>query len=492
MIVGEGAAGGVRTRHRRLARSARASGLGVEFTLSGAMLAVLWGVFAFGAVYSWAYTPLAGACALTGAVGVVRGRRAVPVAIAIALAAVAVAIGVQLVPVPPTWIAAISPEADRVLARYDLAYGIARAGSLGGAYRHALTIDPARSWLGLGLFTGFGLFLLGVAAILDDRSAARLADAVIATGAAVAIVAMIVGSNTHGLVYGVWRPFGRGAPFGPFVNRNHFAGWMLMAAPLALGRVLARLDAMKVRAKPDWRSRILWLSTSEAGGLILTSCAAAVMAMSVFLSLSRTGVACLIGTLVVFAVLAAVRTGKAGGVATVTFIAAIATLCVVGAATVQLQARFGELQQEGMRPRTDVWRDAWATAERFPLVGSGLNTFGVTMLFFQTTDRVEHYAEAHNDYLQLAEEGGLLIAIPAFALALAVAATVRRRFAGDDRRAYYLRLGAVCGLAAIAAQETAEFSLQMPGNVALFCVVAALALHRTHHRAPSTHASLTV
>jgi len=38
-------------------------------------------------------------------------------------------------------------------------------------------------------------------------------------------------------------------------------------------------------------------------------------------------------------------------------------------------------------------------------------------------------------------------------------------------------MGAVIGLVAIALQSIAEFSLQMPGNAALFAVVAGLAIH---------------
>jgi hypothetical protein len=39
-------------------------------------------------------------------------------------------------------------------------------------------------------------------------------------------------------------------------------------------------------------------------------------------------------------------------------------------------------------------------------------------------------------------------------------------------------VGAVTGIASIALQETVEFSLQMPGNAALFAVLCGIALHR--------------
>ncbi len=57
---------------------------------------------------------------------------------------------------------------------------------------------------------------------------------------------------------------------------------------------------------------------------------------------------------------------------------------------------------------------------------------------------------------------------------------VRRRvFNGqDDEVTGWLRIGAVAGLAGIAAQSLVEFSLQMPGNTVLFVVLLAIALHR--------------
>ena len=82
--------------------------------------------------------------------------------------------------------------------------------------------------------------------------------------------------------------------------------------------------------------------------------------------------------------------------------------------------------------------------------------------------------------LQLAAEGGLLVGIPA-AIALAVfVITLYRRLGPDDegRTDRWLRLGASMGLLAIAIQECADFSLQMPGNVVLFVVLSAIALRQ--------------
>ncbi|PYR81662.1 MAG: O-antigen ligase domain-containing protein, partial [Acidobacteria bacterium] len=84
--------------------------------------------------------------------------------------------------------------------------------------------------------------------------------------------------------------------------------------------------------------------------------------------------------------------------------------------------------------------------------------------------------EAHNDYLQIAAEGGLLIGLPALAAAGIFAIEVRRRFRRDAN--YWMRAGAVTGLMCIALQSLVDFSLQMPGNAALCAVLCGMALHQ--------------
>ena len=56
---------------------------------------------------------------------------------------------------------------------------------------------------------------------------------------------------------------------------------------------------------------------------------------------------------------------------------------------------------------------------------------------------------------------------------------IRRGFAEDSEHptAYWLRAGAVCGLAAIGLQEIVDFSLQKPGNTVLLVVLLAVAIH---------------
>jgi O-antigen ligase len=102
----------------------------------------------------------------------------------------------------------------------------------------------------------------------------------------------------------------------------------------------------------------------------------------------------------------------------------------------------------------------------------------VATLFYQTSVPGFHLREAHNDYLQLAAEGGVLLAVPILCTVAFLARDVRRRLADSSGSSYWIRLGAITGLIAIALQSTVEFSLQMPGNAALAATLLGIALHR--------------
>jgi len=135
----------------------------------------------------------------------------------------------------------------------------------------------------------------------------------------------------------------------------------------------------------------------------------------------------------------------------------------------------------------DVWRDAWDVIQAFPLSGTGLNTFGDSMLFYQERNAGFHMAQAHNDYVQLAAEGGLLVVVPAVvaAVLLARAIAANLRAARPESRGFWIRAGAAIGLAAIAIQEVAEFSLQIPVNALLFATLVSVALAPVAPRTPS-------
>jgi len=153
-----------------------------------------------------------------------------------------------------------------------------------------------------------------------------------------------------------------------------------------------------------------------------------------------------------------------------------------------LTSKFTEAQApKSLQSRLLAWADTMQIVRDFSWTGSGFNTYGTAMMVYQTrVTRALHFQEAHNDYLQLAAEGGVLVAVPIVATLFLFARDVRRRFreAPKTGTTYSLRVGAVAGMIAIALQSLVEFSLQMPGNAVLFALLAAIALHRSPNLRP--------
>jgi len=443
-------------------------------------LVLAWGALAFGAVYDWAFWPLGGACALVGAYFVMRPGTVprLPGALTgVGLAAIAVATLLQLVPLPVNLVAALSPHARNILSELDIPFA-ARA-----VDRHALSIAPRATTTALLLYVAFVAMMLGVARTVSTPGPRPLAAPIAGLGVVMALVGIIQRPFYSGRIYGFWTPIMAGSPFGPFVNKNHFAGWMLMALPLTFGLLCADAARVTPRAATGWRHRLLWWSSPEASRVLLLAAAATVMALSLMLTMSRSGMLAFAASIAVTSWWAIRRVPVGAGRCVVTGYFACLFLFVVGWAGVDaIAARFGSANPATVNERLPIWRDTWRIVTDFWPTGTGLNTYGVATLFYQTSVPGFHLREAHNDYLQLAAEGGILLGVPIVWTVAAIVRDIRRRFVDSSGSSYWVRLGAVTGLGAIALQSTVEFSLQMPGNAALFAVLCGIALHRDPHR----------
>jgi O-antigen ligase len=443
------------------------------------VVTLAWGVLAFGAVYPWASRTLAGLAAAAGLVSLGAGRTAGPRlnALLAAGALVLVCVGLQIVPMPPEWLIRLSPGALEVMAARDLTF-VSPIWS-----RYTLSIDPAATRESLVLLTAFALFLVGMTRLLSTVGVRWLLRAVAVLATAIALIGIVQNAMHNGKVYGFWTPTFAGAePFGPFINKNHFAGWMLMAVPVSLALLAGGIAHGVSRIRPDWHHRLLWLASKQANQLVLLSGGIVLMSLSLVLTMSRSGIIAFTMTLASTILVALARVGTGSRRFAVSL--SLAALFCVAVGWVGLDAianRFDQTDWRQLNSRRGAWADALSIARRFPATGTGMNTYGTATLLYQTHDTTRHYSQAHNDYLELLSEGGALVAVPV-ALLLVVfirEARARLREPVQSETSWWARVGALTGLAAIAAQETVDFSLQMPGNAVLCAALCAVALHRT-------------
>jgi O-antigen ligase len=435
----------------------------------GALLA--WGVLSFGAVYPWAYEPLTLGTLVVGAWLYLSqpGRSWRGAALAAGLLLIPVLL--QQLPVPATWIETMAPANVRL--RDALYVGLPQRQWL------PLTVSPAATTR-LLIFLAAGIvWVAGLKHVLHKQIApASLAVLIIAIGTVVALEGLIQQATFNGKIYWFWESFGgvTNNYFGPFVNRNHFAGWMLMAGAIGAGFFIGSLTSIPGPYKPGLRERILWLGTRDVSYALLTGSALAIMMMSIIWTRSRSGA---IGTSVMV-VLLAVAAFAEGGRRAARRAAAMLIVLLIGGAIWKGVDALGSWYADTttLEWRLVLWQDSLPALRDLWRFGSGLNTYGLVMLVYPQTDLSVHAQQAHNDYLQLAIEGGALVLVPWLLGAITFASIAWRKLrAPQDQRTWWIRAGALAGLCGIAVQEISDFSLQMPGAALLFATAIAIVLH---------------
>ena len=370
---------------------------------------------------------------------------------------------VQLVPLPDALHALVAPGSHAVWRPADPAVL-----AVIGAAARPVSVDPDSTLRALALTGGLALLaVLAAPAFSRPVPAARAAGVVAAGGFALSAFAIFARERFGALLYGtIVVP--TVSPFGPFVSKNHFAGWVAMGAMLAAGLALGLAAGGRSRG-------VDWTTGARAFGVVLSLVAALTMALAGLASLSRGGAVALAAGGAGLVALAA-RKGRAGRSSHVPSLAIAGALVLVLLALLPDEA-YGRLRSlSGASLRLDTWRDSLRLAATSPILGHGLGAFHDAYPRFKrghATVRVEH---AESDYVEtLAETGvpGLALALAGFVLLLAAAA--RGIAKGADRTVRGIATGAVAALAALAVHSAVDFNLRIPSNAALAALVAAAA-----------------
>ena len=242
---------------------------------------------------------------------------------------------------------------------------------------HGLSLDPAATIRAVVLYAGFALLMLGLARCLSRKSALSLLSVIAWLGMALAVTGIIQRSLSTGSIYGIWRPPPAEHPFGPFVNRNHFAGWMLMAIPLVLGYLGAIVSRATATVRPTVRDWVLWLSSREASQAVQAGFAVIFMGLALVLTMSRSGMLSLAVALILWGYTAVRRErGALRRSAILGGLTFSSMIIVVLAGTDVIAARFAAADTVAFGGRIPIWRGAWDILQDFWLTGSGLNTYG--------------------------------------------------------------------------------------------------------------------
>jgi len=360
----------------------------------------------------------------------------------------------QLVPLPPWLLRLVSPGSyvfyDRQLLVPPLAVW------------RPISVSPPDTLRGLAFLAGFSLLYLAVFRELGGAPwRRRLLATVVGCGLVLTVEAFVqAASSEPQRIWGVWRPRWDFGVFGAYVNKNHFAGYLVMATSVALGLALEGL----ARLRAAWsRRRHGFLALGDRDGNAAVRACAAVMVLVVGLvaSTSRGGISAFAAAALLLPL--ATRQRRRTALAVVALVGA-------GVAWIGLGGYLSGFSRGVRASRVVLWADMVRMFPDFPAFGVGWNAFSTAYPWYQTVWRTEWIGEAHDEYLQVLLDTGL-VGAALFAALLAI--VLRASLARASRS--LVDLGVFGALAGLALHNLVDFNWQIPANAATWVALAALA-----------------
>jgi O-antigen ligase len=391
-----------------------------------------------------------------------------PVALLAAMVALA---WLQVMPLPPSWVQAVSPMA---------------ASAQEGAEFMTLSVDAYQTRVMAGLsFAYLCIFLVTVLCVRTSSRLDTLVQTLIWSGVLQAVVGAVLFSvKARYQIF--FSEISHDRLVGTYVNPNHLAGYLCMCLSVGVGLMLARLGEGK-RIGHSWRARLaaaieFVLSPKMRLRLLLV-----IMVIGLVLTRSRMGNTAFFVAMLVVGLAGVVLARKTAPqtIALIVSLIVIDVLVVGGAIglekvveriqdTEMVDASDGKA--ESIEARTDAGRTAMALVKDYPLVGSGGGSFYTVFFSYRPPRYGNNFVDhAHNDYVEIAADYGLVgLGILGLLVVLTAVTTVRVMATRQSPLAWGVAFGVTMAIVALALHSTVDFNLQIPANAMTIVVILAM------------------
>jgi O-antigen ligase len=238
-----------------------------------------------------------------------------------------------------------------------------------------------------------------------------------------------------------------------YVNHNHFAGYLELVIPVAIGMLLSR------------RMRSLSYRLIIAAALIIM--------LTVFIfAQSRGGwISLAISLLIMNGVL--IKQGRLNKKSLFTFLFILGLIfSFFYFNREEVSQRIGtvtDTSDASLQTRLQIWQAALKITRDNPLIGTGIGTFDYSFYQYRPEGFDARAVYADNEYLQMAAEMGILAPLIMFWMFTSVIST------GLKKRHFSPRsLGCVIGVLSLVLHGLTDFNFHIPANMLLFSVYVGL------------------
>lgn len=360
-------------------------------------------------------------------------------------------IGLQFIPLPSQIVQVISP------ASWE-------------AYRPVYDLSQSNRWIPITVnqkvtlqellrIGGYVLFYVLTVHILSNRKKLRTTLHFLAVlVSCVAFMAILQQFSSEGKIYWL-RSVSSQNPGGPWVNINQYAAFVAAFCPL----ILALFFYYKpMGGDTTFREHLVTLfSSQESNRHILLGGSFILLVLSVFISLCRGGIMAACGAMIIFALLAGYK--KKNFTKATVWVALLGALLAI--TWIGWQPVLDELDktftQDGTISdvRFQLWDDTTSVIKDFIYTGSGFGTYKDVYPSYKTIANNLIYDHAHNDYLELLTDGGIIGFCLATWFCMSVLSYGLRNIRiRRDRFAVLLGIGSITSIITLLAHSTVDFN----------------------------------
>ncbi len=291
-------------------------------------------------------------------------------------------------------------------------------------------------------------------------------------GFLVSLFAILQHLTSNGKLYWFREISYGGIPFGPYVNRNHFAGFAELVLPLAL----VPLVLGRVRRE---RWPIVGLFAVLPIGAL-------------FLSASRGGIVSFGAELGVLALVMILRRTVGKQLLAGVGVLLVALLLVSWLGVGQILQRLSSVQvlEVSSGKRASMRRDTWRIFLDHPFVGTGLGTLQIVYPPYETLYDGKIVNHTHNDYLEALAETGIAGGLCcAWFIGVLLAESLKRYRQFNNSFAGVLQLSGLVACSGFLVHSLVDFNLHIPANALLLFLMAHLATAEISQASPRSSPS---
>jgi O-antigen ligase len=349
------------------------------------------------------------------------------------------------------------------------------AGALSVEPARAFSFDPYATRLVIIQTAALLVYFASALAFIDTPRRLRLVVRVVVVfGFVLALFGLMQYFLNPYVIYWVKEPK-QAQPFGPYINRHHFAGYMELALAMPLGLIFAgavERDRLPLYAFFSLIMAAALVMTNSRGGMI--SLAAEVLFLVVIAAaVGRRRGSEEPGTTDLRARVRAMAKRIAFGFA---LLATLFLFALYSGGEEAISRLVGTVNAaDPTTGRAHFWKGTLEIIKDHPVLGTGLGSFSAVYPRYDTANGAYRLEQAHNDYLQILSDGGVIGALLGLVFVVVLLRKGFARLESQDKFRRGVALGALTGCVGVLVHSFFDFTLHTTANGLLFLLLAALA-----------------